>query len=109
MRSVWTLELLLLLRRNSAQPILCSQLVRDMRATPGLIGRGLQELAAAGLVASDGQSARFIAESLNLARMCEAIDTAFRETPVAMHDAVLSSTTRPADWDNSLSREDKPG
>ena len=108
-KSVWTLELLLLLRRNSAQPILCSQLIRDMRATPGLIERGLRELGAAGLVVSDGQSARFVADSPDLNRLCEAMDTALRERPVAMRDVILSPTTRRSDRGDSLSGKDQPG
>lgn len=91
-RSMWTLELLLLLKRNGAQPVLRAQLVRDLRGSSTLVDRGLAELAAAGLVVTHRRAARFGPASTALENLCDRLDAALAERPVAVRNAILSAS-----------------
>lgn len=90
-RSVWTLELLLCLRRSGDKVWSRDELVRDMRASDLIVTEGLSTLTAAGLVrpASDGY--RYTPASPALAQLVEQLETLYRDRPVALTNAVLSA------------------
>ena len=91
-RSIWALELLLLLRRRSPNAIAGEELVRDLRATPNLIERLIDQLVVSGLAVREScGDVRFAPVSQELERMCEALDSASRERPIALRDAIAST------------------
>jgi hypothetical protein len=70
-RSVWPLELLLVLSQEPVQDWTVDALAREVRASSVVVVRGLQALQAAGLVASEthqGYRFRPVAESAEMAR-----------------------------------------
>ena len=92
-RSIWALELLLLLRRSSPRAIPPDELVRVLRATPSLIHRCLAELQKAGVVTrTQNGEARFEPDNPELALLCDGLDRASVERPIALRDAITSST-----------------
>lgn len=91
-RSTWTLELLLLVRREPGRVFPVDELVRELRATPALIGRGVRELQSAKLVQSgEGGGCRFAPASVELNEMCERLARAYAERPVAVINAIVQS------------------
>lgn len=90
-RSIWALECLLLLRRKAAAATL-DEIVAELRATPKLIERCLSQLEAAGCIArDDGGAARYAPATRHIAAMCDALETASVERPVALRDAIAAS------------------
>lgn len=90
-RSVWELELLLLLRKQPERVFARDELVRELRATPALIGRCVEQLQSAGLLACEGAGCRYAPASPALQALCDELETAYRERPVALIAAIVSS------------------
>ncbi|HVZ99994.1 MAG TPA: hypothetical protein VG841_06740 [Caulobacterales bacterium] len=90
-RSVWTLELLLLLRRRSPDGLTPEQLTRELRATPTLVLDCLRQLETAGVAASEAGAWRFAPSSPRLAELCGRLELAYLERPVAVVDAIMAS------------------
>jgi hypothetical protein len=89
-RSVWTLDLLLLLRRGGGWST--EALVRELRASPKVIAESLSELAATGLVGeSDGTFHYRSASPLD--ELVARLVVAYHERPVAVTQAILAGTT----------------
>jgi hypothetical protein len=89
--NVWALELLLLLRRAAPGYLTRDELVQHLRATPLLINRLLEGLAAARLIAFDKTgAARFQCETPELEALCDALAVAADERPIALRDAIIS-------------------
>jgi hypothetical protein len=94
-RSTWTLELLLLVRKDPTRSFSEDELVRELRSTPALIGRGVRELQAAKLVESaDGGQCRYAPATPELDQLCVRLERAYTERPVAVINAIVQS---PAD------------
>jgi hypothetical protein len=92
--STWTLELLLLVRKDPARPFTQDELVRELRSTPALIGRGTRELQSAKLVeCGDGGQCRYAPATPELERMCARLERAYTERPVAVINAIVQSPT----------------
>jgi hypothetical protein len=91
-RSTWALELLLLLRQRGTEGHSFDGLVRELRATPSLVRRCLEQLEAGGLIACDpGDRCRFAPASPVLAEMCAALEAAYRERPLAIINAITAA------------------
>lgn len=91
-RSVWALELLLLLCRQSGQGFTADELVRALRATPKLVDTCLEQLRTAGLVASnDAGGWRYTPASPLLSDLVEQLERAYGERPVAVISAIVGS------------------
>jgi hypothetical protein len=91
-RSVWALELLLLLRKNAPAALGLNELARELRATPTLVGKCLEVLEAAGLIACDlDRSYRYAPAAPMFDALSAALEQAYRERPVAVVDAILSA------------------
>jgi hypothetical protein len=93
-RSVWALELLLLLRRDSDRAWTVASLVQEMRASTPLVAEGLATFEAAGLIRrEEGGDESFVYAPATpaLAQLAEQLERAYRERPVALVRTILSS------------------
>lgn len=92
LRSVWALELLLLLRRTRDRHWTSDQLVQEMRASGAIVAQSLQELQTAGLVAceQDG-SCVYAPASPVLDDLCGRLEEAHRQRPVGVVNAILKA------------------
>jgi hypothetical protein len=97
-RSVWALELLLLLRRDPDRCWTPADLVSELRASTPLVSDNLQRFQASGLVAPEDGCYRFAPASPILAELCAQLESAYRERPVA----VINMIARPVDPLQSL-------
>lgn len=97
-RSVWAVELLLLLRRDRARGWMPAELVSELRASSGLVADILQNFLASGLVASEDDVYRYRTASPALATLCDELEAAYRERPVS----VINMIAKPSDPLQSL-------
>ena len=93
-RSVWALELLLLLRRTPDRVWSPDELVRELRASTTLVNANLPALERAGLVVltEEGRT-RYSPAAPVLAQLCDRLEEAYRQRPVA----VINMIAAPAD------------
>lgn len=93
-RSTWTLELLLHVRKDAGRSYSEEELVRELRSTPALIGRGIRELEAAKLVeCAEGGRCRYAPATPELDQLCAALERTYAERPVAVINAIVQSPT----------------
>lgn len=94
-RSVWALELLLLLRRSPERAWGVEELLGELRASTGIVGDNLARFERAGLVlrAQDGRY-RFAPAAPALASLCDELDHAYRERSVAVINAIVTPPDR---------------
>jgi hypothetical protein len=91
-RSIWALEVLLLLRRKAPGGLTPDEIVSSLRASPMLIARIIDQLEAEGLVGRDeGDVIRFECRAPELTQLCDALDQASQDRPIALRDAIASS------------------
>jgi predicted transcriptional regulator len=90
-RSVWALELLLLLRRERARSWTPEELVSELRASHTLVGDNLPVLQAAGLVLSEEGRYRYAPATPVLEQLCGRLEEEYRLRPVAVINAIASS------------------
>lgn len=84
-RSVWTLELLLLLRRAPERRWGVSELVGELRASEALVVDNLQVLARIGLaIADECARYRYASAGAALDDICDRLAEAYRVRPVAV-------------------------
>ena len=90
-RSVWALELLLLVKREPrvwTRPELNSTL----RASDLVVNKALEELVAAGLVSMEGEGARYMPVSDDIAGRIGKVEKLYSARPDAVRRAIVSST-----------------
>lgn len=97
-RSVWAVELLILMRRDPARSWTAAELVSELRASMGLVADNLQSFLASGLAVAEGDGFRYAPATPALAAFCDQLELAYRERPVA----VINMIARPADPLQSL-------
>jgi predicted transcriptional regulator len=91
-RSVWALELLLLLRNRAPAAVGLDELARELRATPNLVSKCLDALEAAGLIVCEpDRSCRYAPAAPVFDTLSAALEQAYRERPVGVVDAILSA------------------
>lgn len=91
-RSTWTLELLLLLRKHAPRTLTPAELVLELRATPTLIASCLQQLTKAGLIVCEEDDACCYAPaSPALGQLCDRLAATYAERPVAVISAIVDS------------------
>jgi hypothetical protein len=84
-RSVWALELLLLLKADAARCWSVDELVSALRASQSLVADNLTGLGEAGLVVpDDGGGFRYQPAAPVLGRLCDALEAAYRTRPVTV-------------------------
>jgi hypothetical protein len=89
-RSVWSLELLLLLRSRPGEAWPPEALVRELRASTGLISGCLAQLQASCLAAHDADGWRFAPDSVELERFCDQLAQAYQTRPVALINMIAA-------------------
>jgi hypothetical protein len=90
-RSVWALELLLVLKR---EPRIWSRddLLRTLRASELVVSKALDSLVAGGLASLEGEGARYMPVSDEVARNVERTETLYALRPDAVRRAIVTST-----------------
>lgn len=91
-RSVWTLELLLLLWRAQDRAWSAAELVRELRASDSIVFDGIAALQAAGLVVSEGKDGfRYKPASSVLDLLLQRLAQLYRERPMVVTRALFAS------------------
>lgn len=93
--SVWALETLLLLRRAPDRTWTAEALVTELRASAVLVAQCLKDLERAGLVLTEGGVARYAPASAGLAALCDRLENAYRERPVAVINTIAARRPDP--------------
>jgi hypothetical protein len=92
LRSVWELELLLLLRRQRARLWMADELVRDLRASVLIVADSLDTLQKAGLVSRNADDQyQYWPTTPELDHLVDDVAAAYGTSPVAVTEAILSS------------------
>ena len=91
MRSVWAVEVLLLLRREGGRCWTAEQLVHELRASAGLVATNLATFEAAGLAVRD-EDGRWCYRPASpaLDGLAAALEQAYRERPVAIINLIAT-------------------
>ena len=82
-RSVWAMELLLLLSRDASRHWQPAELVRELRASSTLVQDNLTVFQRNGLAVSDDTGWHFAPANEKLRQLTDRLAQAFRERPVA--------------------------
>ena len=91
LRSVWALELLLVLRRDSERCWTAAELVRELRASTGLVNDNLLLFERGGLAVRDEQGGfRYRPAAPALVALCDRLEAAYRERPVAIVNLIAA-------------------
>jgi DNA-binding IclR family transcriptional regulator len=91
-RSLWTLELLLLLARERGKAWLPSDLVREMRSSAVAVDEALRNLQRVGLVAADTDNRyRYAPASAELDALASGIAQAYARRPTAVVKAIVTA------------------
>ena len=90
-RSVWALELLLLVRQED-RFWSRDELVATLRASELVVTKAIGELEAAGLVGIEGDGAKFMPVSDEIARHVKAVEKLYLARPDAVRRAIVSAT-----------------
>lgn len=91
-RSVWALELLLLLKRDP-RPWEHSELVTTLRASELVVTKALDSLLAAGLASIDGNAARYMPVNDQVAEDVERTERLYAARPDAVRRAIVSASS----------------
>lgn len=86
--SVWALETLLFLRRNPDVGWAPDRLVAELRASGPLVNDCLAVLQRAGLIRGEGDGFRYAPASPTLTALCDELEAAYRERPVAVVNTI---------------------
>jgi len=90
-RSVWALELLLLLKKE-ARPCSSEELVSLLRASPSVVENAVDSLIAAGLAGSEGERARYMPVSPQVAALVEQTEQLYRSRPNRVRRLIIASS-----------------
>ena len=91
LRSVWAVELLLLMKRTPDRCWLPADLVRELRAATGLVNDNLQRFERGGLaVCEDEGCYRYRPAAPVIAELCDRLETAYRERPVSIINIIAA-------------------
>lgn len=91
LRSVWALELLLLMRRKSDRNWSVDELVTELRASSPLVTDNLAAFERGGLVVRDENDRySFSPASPVLRSLCDELDEVYRERPVTVINTIVA-------------------
>ena len=90
-RSVWALELLLVLK-SEQRSWSHEELVSTMRASDLVVTKALDALEAAGLVSNDGDKAQYMPVSEDVAALVSDAEVLYAKKPDAVRRAIVSAS-----------------
>ena len=90
-RSVWALEVLLLMRRERERVWSAHELALELRANERLVGEVLGDFETSGLVARQEAGYAYAPAAPVLGQLCDRLDAAYRERPVAVVKAIMAA------------------
>jgi hypothetical protein len=90
-RSVWAVELMLVLRQDAERVWSAADLVRELRGSPALVAENLGLFTAGGIV-DETEPGRFKYRPASpaLAELCDELDREYRQRPVTVMQAILA-------------------
>ena len=88
---MWALEVLLLMRRGGERLWSADSLARELRANERLVTEVLTEFETSGLVSCAPEGCAYRPASPVLAELCDRLDSAYRERPVAVVKTIMAS------------------
>ena len=91
-RSVWALELLLVLK-GARRPWSREELVTTMRASDLVVTKALDALEAAGLVSNDGEHARYMPINDEVADHLDQAEALYAKRPDAVRRAIIAASS----------------
>ena len=92
-RSVWSLELLLLIKREPRSWTL-AEIVAALRASELVVTKCIESLTAAGLVAPESdQEIRFLPASADLRKLVEETEALYAKQPDAVRRLIIASSS----------------
>lgn len=92
-RSVWALELLLLLKRE-AMSRSTEELVTQMRASSSVLENALDQLVAAGLAGKEGTMARYMPVSPKVAALIDETEELYNSRPDRVRRLIVTPSNR---------------
>jgi hypothetical protein len=92
LKSVWALELLMLLRADRQRAWSTAELVGELRASDNLVGRILEDFRRQGLVSGEG-GWRYAADAPD-ADLCDQLEALYRERPMTLIRAISTPPDR---------------
>ena len=91
-KSVWALELLLFMRRNSTQAWTIEQLAKELRSNQQLVTDILSSFTASGLVSTNPDGTfRYRPENAGSDALVTRLDRVYAETPLALIKQIVSA------------------
>jgi hypothetical protein len=106
-RSVWGLELLLLLKREPERAWSADALVRELRASTTVVADSLSALETAGVVVHRADGYAYGPASALLDRLCGELERAYRERPVTVINAIVSPNAKLQGFANAFRLREK--
>jgi predicted transcriptional regulator len=92
-RSVWSLELLLLLKSDRSRSWAPDELVERLRGSESVVRQSLDSLVAGGLVLIDGEgAARYAPASADLQRLTDQAERLYAKRPDAVRRLIVLAT-----------------
>ena len=91
-RSVWALELLLLLKRDN-RPWSRDELITALRASELVVNKTLDELLAAGVISIEGDQAVYQPASPDMRKAIDAVEKLYFARPDAVRRAIVSTAS----------------
>lgn len=89
--SIWALELLLLLQRDPARSWTASALVKELRASTGLVDDNLSRFERHGLILQNEQGWRFQPANPKLAELITGLSQLYRQRPLHIMGIITRS------------------
>jgi hypothetical protein len=90
-KSVWALELLLLLRRNRQRAWSTKDLVLEMRSSEAAVAEALSGLRGIGFVSAESDGFRYESSNPDLDRISGSIEELYSTKPLAVAKAIISA------------------
>ena len=90
-RSVWALELLLLLKRDAERCWEPAELVSELRASTGLVNDNLQRFERGGITVRDDKGChRYAPAAAVLGQLCDRLEAAYKQRPVSIVNLIAA-------------------
>ena len=91
-RSVWALELLILLRKNDERMLTVGEMVAALRGSELVVAQSLESLAAAGLILADPEGgARYAPASKKIAALVSDTERLYASSPNAVRRMIVAA------------------